>query len=158
MIKKIASLSKCDVKAIEDKISEWNKWTFVRNAIVHNGRMVSTDLNKIWPEKFPVIGKKINIPANELMKLQKMALTIAKVLDKRIHETIIHSSDADLLIRELYIRFGLVDQRRISKILHQNFSIYAKKAQVEKAIAFQKRTNQATNEIDFDSIISYIEY
>lgn len=157
IIKKIASLAKCDIKPIEEKISEWNKWTYVRNAIVHNGRMVSNDLNKIWGEKFPSIGKKINIPSNEIMKLQKMAMTIAKVLDKRANQTIIKFLDAELLIRELFIRHGLTDHNEVAKILHKNFSIFASKAQVDKAISFQKRTNQETNEVDFDAILKYIE-
>lgn len=72
LIARIAKMSKCDLKAVNKQLEEWNKWTYVRNSIVHAGRRVSSDLAEIWPDKFPNVGAKISFTGNELMKVKRL--------------------------------------------------------------------------------------
>jgi hypothetical protein len=157
IIAKIARIAKCDLTPIINEIKEWNNWTYVRNSIVHSGRRVSTDLKGIWATKFPVVGAKLNIPNNELMKVQTLAMTIAKRLDNRINETIIGFGDASLLSRELFVRKGIDDNKDIKRILQKNLSYKAKKQQIDQALAFQRRSNSAITELDFEGFINEIE-
>lgn len=157
IIQRIAKFGKCDLTPIQAEIEEWNKWTYVRNAIVHTGRRVSTDLNNVWPSKFPSVGSRLNVPNNELMKVQTLAMTIAKHLDNRIVETIIEFEDSGLLSRELFVRNGIEDAKQLKKILQKNLSYRAKKQQIDKVLAFQRRTNSQINEIDFDGFINEVE-
>lgn len=157
VIQKIASIAKCDIKPIMKQIEDWNKWTYVRNSVVHTGRKVSSDLSLAWNDRFPNIGSRLNIIDNEMMKVQSLAMTIAKHLDKRINDNVINNEDAFLLIRELFVRKGVVNVGQLKKTLQNNLNFRATDAQVERAISFQRKTNTPINEIDFDGFINEIE-
>ena len=157
VIRKIAKFGKCDLTSVESAIDEWNKWTYVRNSVVHTGRRVSSDLSNVWPTKFPSIGSRLNIPNNELMKVQTLAMTIAKHIDKRINETVISFHDASLLVRELFVRNGVDNTKQLKRIVQKNLSYKAKNQQIEKALSYQRKTNSPIDEIDFDGFINEIE-
>ncbi len=157
IIKRIAKLAKIDLTPINVKIEQWNKWTYVRNSVVHTGRRVSSDLHEIWKARFPTIGANLNILNNELMLVQTVAMAIAKHLDLRVNEEVIEFEDSALLIRELFIREGIEDPNELKRILHRNLSVRATRPQIEKVLGFQRRTNSKIAEIDFDGILSEIE-
>src|ERR1039458_4949123 len=66
MISKIAKFSKAGISArLKDKIDEWNKWSFVRNAIVHTSRFVTSDLAQIWPAGLHPLGRGLGMSGQE---------------------------------------------------------------------------------------------
>lgn len=156
IIKKIAKFWKCDLSPIQDKISEWNQWTYVRNSIVHTWRRVSSDLNKISPKEFPNIWSKLNISDSKIRRIASLADDILEHMDKRISETTIDFADASLLARELFIRYWIKDVPKIKKTLQKTLSFKANKEQVDKALSFQRKTNSSTNEVDFTGFIEEI--
>jgi len=157
IIARIAKMAKCDLKPMNSVIEEWNKWTYVRNAIVHSGRRVSSDLKNIWQSKFPTLGAKLNIPDNEIMKVQSIAMAIAKHLENRINKTIIDFEDASLLVRELFARNGIDDINQLKRILQKNISYRAKKQQIEKALSFQRKAGSVITEMNFDGFINEVD-
>lgn len=154
VIRKIGKMCKCDLTPILSKIEEWNRWTYVRNSIVHTGRSVSGDLNRELPVRFPSIGSKLILTNQELMWVQTLSMKIAKHLDNRINQTIIGSHDAALLTRELFIRHGIHDEKHIKRILNSNLDYKAKRVEIEKAISNQRKHPADITEYDFDGIIN----
>jgi hypothetical protein len=157
IIKRILKYVKWDYAPIEEKVKLWNKWTYVRNAIVHQGRKVSEELSEVWNDRFSYVGSSLNIHSNELMHMHTIAYDIAKYIDVKVADSIIGYEDASLLIRELYIREGLEDALQIKNILHRNMGVRAKKHQIEQAIAYQKRTNSKIIGAEIDSIYNELE-
>jgi hypothetical protein len=122
-------------------VENWNKWTYVRNAIVHNGREVSEDLKNVWSDRYTHIGSSLNLEDGDIIKVQYTAMELAKIIDELVMNKFIQYSDAELLTRELFIRDGIDDSKilavKIFKILGCKFG----KPLAEKSIAFQKRTS-----------------
>jgi hypothetical protein len=157
ILKRIAKNSKCDLGPLKTKIDDWNKWTYVRNSIVHTGRRISSGLKAVWPERFSTKGSKLNILDNELMMVQALAMKIAKHIDLRVCEEVIKFEDCGLLVRELFIRDGIEQPNHLKRILQKNLSYKATRVEIEKILGFQRRTNSLITEIDFDGIIGQIE-
>ncbi|KMQ64754.1 hypothetical protein ACM46_10995 [Chryseobacterium angstadtii] len=144
MLHKIQSLAKCDLKvAHKDKIEEWNKWTYVRNAIVHNGREVSEDLCRVWPEKYSTTGEQLSFTDKDFIVVHGLALALAKIIDERVMVNHIKISDAQLLVREFFVKNGIDDPKELSVLLHQILKIKAKTQEIDSALGFQRRTNSA---------------
>lgn len=154
----IVKLIPYNISPISDKVDLWNKYTYVRNSIVHNGRRVSFDLHNVWPERYPVIGGKLNLTDNDIMHAQKLAFQIARFVEKLILKNIIKYADAVLLIREIFIREGIEDVSHLKRILQKNLSYnHITDQMVQMAIAYQKRHNtQPTEEFDFDSVYNHL--
>lgn len=157
MIRIIAQGALCDIKSIRDKLDQWMKFTYIRNSIVHVGRRVSEDLQKVWSQRF-ICGQKLNIQNKDIMYAATTALTIAKHLEPRINETCIKDNDAKLLIREVFIREGYSNQTIYKQIIQKVLS-YCEIPEnfIGKVITAQKNDNGATcEEFDFDTIYRFI--
>lgn len=145
-ILRIEKLVKYDIyKSNKDLIEDWNKWTYVRNAIVHNGREVSEDLVRVWPERFNQIGSNLNLVDGDIIKVQYIAMEIAKIIDKITLERIIKFSDAELLTREIFIKDGVEDSSQLAVKIYAILGCKFKKSFIEKTIAFQKRNSSHTS-------------
>jgi len=145
MILKLEKMATYEIKKPKsDLIEEWNKWTYVRNAVVHNGRTVSEDLHREWQDKFPRVKEKLKITNRDFNRVHHLAVEICKHIDAIIVKKFIAKNDAILLVRELFIKDGTEDTKILQKsamdILNQRLT----KADVEKAIALQRRTNSDT--------------
>lgn len=154
IVQKISRLTKCDIAPIQNAIDEWNKWTYVRNAIVHNGRRISNDLYIIWRTRFSNVGEPLNIQENEIMRIQSIANQIAMVLDQKAIEVVIGNKDAFLLLRELFIRNGIDDHVALRRIIHRNLRNRISRQNVDQLLAFQRRTNTPITEVDFEAIVN----
>jgi hypothetical protein len=51
MIARIDKFAKAGVSK-RPEVDEWNKWSLVRNAVVHTSRFVTSDLAVAWPSRF----------------------------------------------------------------------------------------------------------
>lgn len=57
MISKIDKFAKAGITSIlKNEIAEWNKWSLVRNAVVHTSRFATLDLAQSWPDRFKTVG------------------------------------------------------------------------------------------------------
>mgnify|MGYP006273109295 CR=1 FL=1 len=156
MIAKIARMIPCDIKKIDDSIELWDKWTYVRNSIVHSGRRVSKDLEKVWNERFPNLGSRLNLKDNELMHLSSIGNKIIKTIDKRAVEVLIKDEDAKSMIREIYINKGIVDTKEIKTIVSKTIGYRAKTEEVTKVLAYQRRNENYDTGFFYDlNLIKY---
>lgn len=150
MILRIQAILKYDLKKSKgDLIEEWNKWTYVRNAIVHNGREVSEDLHREWPEKFTRISAPLALLDKDLIRVQYLAVELAKLIDSIAITNIIKQQDAVLLIREIFIRFGTEDSKQLKRDINAILNHKIKTPDIDKALAFQRRTNAETRGYTF---------
>ena len=142
MLKWMESLAKIDLfKTHKSIVEEWNKWTYVRNAIVHSGREVTEDLAKIWPEKFSTVNANLNLTDKDVVRVHYLAIEIAKKIDSRIIETTIKDEDGFLLIKELFVRFGYENVSEISQKIYKILNHKLGKMVVEQQLAKQKKNN-----------------
>jgi hypothetical protein len=146
MLKKIQGIVKCDFqKTHNSKVEEWNKWTYVRNAIIHNGREVSEDLNRVWPERFPNIGEALNLTDKDIILVHSLAIELVKIIDKNALKHYIKTDDASLLIREFFVQFGKDDRAELSQMMVKILNIKMKPQEIEAVLGFQRRTNAKIN-------------
>ena len=146
MLKKIQGIVKCDFqKTHNSKVEEWNKWTYVRNAIIHNGREVSEDLNRVWPERFPSIGETLNLTDKDIILVHSLAIELVKIIDKNALKFYIKTDDASLLIREFFVQFGKDDRAELSQMMVKILNIKMKPQEIEAALGFQRRTSAKIN-------------
>lgn len=142
MIKRLESLIKYELyQPNKDLIEEWNKWTYVRNAIVHNGRQVSQDLSTIWNSKFPTKSIDLNLLERDVVRVHYLAMEIAKRIDGIVVSRIIKDEDANLLVRELFVRFGIDDSKELARRVYSTLNHKLKAPIVDKCLGFQRRTN-----------------
>lgn len=141
MILKIQGLIKHHLKnSKNDLIEEWNKWTYLRNAIVHNGREVSEDLFNIWPAKFSRTCDSLKLTDADLIRVHYLAIELAKFIDSIIVTKFIGDEDAVLLVREIFIRYGTADPKILKKQINSILNHKLKSPLVDKALAYQRRT------------------
>lgn len=144
-ILRIEKLLKYDIyKSNKEIIENWNKWTYVRNSIVHNGREVSEDLVRVWPERFSQIGSSLDLTDSDIIKVQYFAMEIAKIIDRIALDKIIKFSDAELLTREIFIKDGIEDSSKLAVKIFAILGCKFKKAFIDKAIASQKKNSSHT--------------
>lgn len=142
LIKRVGKLVKSDVaNSQKTECEEWYNWVLVRNAIVHLGGEVSTDLQTKWPSRFPTAGVRLQLDGSDLIRVASIARLLVDTLDRRFGEEIVGVQDQMLLARELYARFGTSTpgalSMRVSNILGCRFS----KNDAEQAISEQRRGN-----------------
>ncbi|MCB0755407.1 MAG: hypothetical protein H6603_06625 [Flavobacteriales bacterium] len=142
MIKRLENVIKYELyNPNKDLIEEWNKWTYVRNAIVHNGRQVSQDLSSIWSSKFPSKSVDLNLLERDLVRVHYLAMEIAKRIDTIVVTRIIQDADANLLVRELFVRFGIDNSKELAKRVFSTLNHKLKTPMVDKCLGLQRRTN-----------------
>lgn len=136
MLERVAKIAKAGLA--KTKLYEWSRWLLVRNSIVHLDGDVSPELVKHWGSRFTSIGEPLALTDSDVMQVAACAQDIARILDSRIVATIILRADADLLIRELFVRIGEDHlAQRSSKILGARVS----KSDVQRSVAVQRREN-----------------
>ncbi len=142
MLKRMETLAKMNLfKTYKTIVDEWDKWTYVRNAIVHCGREVTDDLVRIWSDRFPVINSKLNLTDRDVVRVHYLALEIAKKIDTRVIENNIKDEDGFLLIKELFVRFGDDNPSEVSQKIYKILNQKLNKNVVSQQIASQKKSN-----------------
>lgn len=140
MIVKIDKFAKAGISnSLQLEISEWNKWSLVRNAIVHTSRFVTSDLMRAWPERFRSVGESLNLTDKEVARVHHLALTISSAIDKRAVESIVKKNDARLLAREIFVQQGKDDPRQIRLILNHVLQTPIPVVEIQKILSDQRR-------------------
>lgn len=144
MLKRIENIAKIDIFNTHKIIAqEWDKWTYVRNAIIHSGRETTIELSLKWPDKFPNPQSDLRLTDKDVVRVHFLALEIASLIDRRVVDTLILDSDGLLLARELFVRFGISDPCELSRMVYSSLNHKLGKSKMEQQLAFQKKTNDA---------------
>ena len=142
MLLKLQSLIKRDFKTTHKvELEAWNKWTYVRNAIIHSGREVSADLTSIWRDRFPQLGDPLKLTDKDCTVVSSLAIKLGKIVDSGALENHIELSDGTLLVREFFIRDGIDDRRALSQKVQKILHLKIRPTEVDQALGFQRRTN-----------------
>jgi hypothetical protein len=152
IIGKVEKLAKAGIsKRLEPELEEWNRWTYVRNSIVHGGRTVTEDLRRIWPERYASSGSALVISDRDISRVHSLALKIALELDRRAMDSVIEYQDAQLLTKEFFTRTGNDSAREIAIFVMDRLGCKLKRPLLEKALAEQKRTSGNVSGFTFPS-------
>jgi len=140
MISRLDTFSKAGVSAsFATEIEEWNRWSLVRNAIVHTSRFVTGDLAYAWPARFSHAGHGLAIQDKEVARVHHLAITLANAIDRRAVESVIKGRDVDVLVKELFVQHGMEKptdiRREVDRILHSSIP----PTRVEQLISQQKK-------------------
>ncbi|MCK0160496.1 hypothetical protein [Allomuricauda sp. F6463D] len=141
MFKRLEQILKYQINDPKDGLVEdWNNWTYVRNAIIHNGRETSEDLVRVWNSRYSAVGTPLNLEDADVIKVPYIAMELAKKIDKIILEKAIQNEDAGLLVRELFVRNGTDEPQELAKSVWNILNSRLGKPLVQKYLAYQKRT------------------
>lgn len=143
MIKKIDTLIKGGICNGESKlIDRWKKIVSLRNALVHNSRLVNKEVSELWPEKFKTIGEKINLEDGDVIKTHYVAYELLKKIDKQFIRAIINDEDARLLSRVIYLLERKKENGEIAQMVFSILNNRFSKDSVNSAVAYQKKTRE----------------
>lgn len=141
MIKKIDKLIKGGLSNGEKVIIErWNRKVTLRNALIHNAKLINVELTKEWPEKFSKVGQAIQLDDGDIIRTQYVAYKLAQKIDDQFNRTVIAGHDAKLLARVAYLYKRDLTVGQIVDIVFKILNYPCTKGQVESAIAYQNRT------------------
>lgn len=141
MIKKIDSLIKGGLSNGEKElIDRWTRKVTLRNALIHNAKLVNAELTQEWPEKFSISGVPIQLDDGDIVRTQYVAYELAKKIDAQFQRTIIDFEDARLLARVAYLHRSNLTHGQIADLVVKILSYPLTKAQAESAIAYQRKT------------------
>lgn len=141
MIRKIDKLIKGGLSNGEKELIErWTRKVTLRNALIHNAKLVNTELTQEWPEKFSTIGKPIQLDDGDIVKTQYVAYTLAQKIDSQFNRTVIFEHDAKLLARVVYLHKRDFSFGQIADVVFKILNYPCTKDQVESAVAYQNRT------------------
>lgn len=138
-------------------ILNWTKYERLRNAIVHADRRVTSDLVKSWPDRFNQIGQTIILRDKDISGISALARKIASAIDTRFVLKVVRDQDNHLLVREIYIRYGIEDPSRVCQIVSSFTKGRVTSKTVESIIQKQKKTGNAIDGYDFDRLFSVFD-
>ncbi|EOF7240463.1 hypothetical protein I6M88_20380 [Citrobacter sedlakii] len=141
MIKKIDKLIKGGLSNGEKVLIErWTRKVTLRNALIHNAKLINIELTEEWPEKFSNIGQAIQLDDGDIVRTQSVAYKLAQKIDEQFNRTVIAEHDAKLLARVAYLHKRDLTFGQISDIVFRILNYPFTKSQVESAIVYQNRT------------------
>ncbi len=81
MIKKVDNLIKGGIANSQAAlIDRWCRKVTLRNALIHNAKLVNEELTQEWPEKFTQIGIPITLEDGDVIRTHTVAYDLAKKL------------------------------------------------------------------------------
>lgn len=150
MIKKVDKLIKGGVSNGQaTMIDRWCRKVTLRNALIHNARIVNKELVEEWPEKYTKIGEDIVLEDGDVVRTHHVAYELAKKIDEQFQRAIIEDEDARILARVIYLMDRTKTNGQIAgavfKILNYPFS----KDMADSAIAYQKKSRAYIPDFNF---------
>ncbi|WP_155519909.1 MULTISPECIES: hypothetical protein [Pantoea] len=141
MIKKIDKLIRGGLSNGEKTLIErWTRKVTLRNALIHNAKLINLELTEEWPEKFSKIGHAIQLDDGDIIRTQSVAFKLAQKIDEQFNRAVISDNDAKLLARVAYLHKRDLTHGQIADIVYKILNYPCTKGHVESAIAYQKRT------------------
>jgi len=141
MIKKIDKLIRGGLSNGEKELIErWTRKVTLRNALIHNAKLVNVELTQEWPEKFTDIGIPIELDDGDIIRTQTVAYELAQKIDEQFQRTVIDIEDARLLARVVYLHKRDFTLGQIADVVFKLLNYPFTKANAESAVAYQNRT------------------
>lgn len=141
MIKKIDTLIQGGISnGQKELIERWVRKVTLRNALIHNAKLVNIELIQEWPEKFSDVGDPILLDDGDIIRTQSIAYSLAQKIDNQFQRNVIGSNDAKLLARVVFLCNRGFSLGQISDVVLKILHYPCEKDLVESAIAYQKRT------------------
>lgn len=108
--RRLDEVFKCGVsKAMAAKVEEWQRFTLLRNAIVHESRTVTSELVRAWPERYPLPGTLVVVDDRDLVRVHDLGFELAEALDRRYTTEVIGEADAAELVCQMYWKMSVRD-------------------------------------------------
>ena len=78
------------------------------------------NLVREWGDRFSVVGARLNLTSRDVIEVTKLAADLIDAMDIRFRSEVVKSADDELLLRELFVKFGIEDsgqlRNRVSSI------------------------------------------
>ena len=123
-------------------IERWHKKVTLRNALVHNARLINKELSSAWPDKFPNVGEAITLDDGNVIRTYSVAWELATRIDEQFNRTVILNNDARLLAMVIYLLHRDMSMGEIANSVYRILGYPFNKNEAESAVAYQKRTRE----------------
>lgn len=138
MMARIDKFCLCSASKSTDA-KEWEKWTLVRNSIVHTAGFATKDLVTAWPSKFKNTGDPLVLTDADLSAAHTLAIKLATTIDKMAIKNVVKKEDAKLLAKELFIQNGIGKPSEVRLQLNKILQSTLTDNQIQKIIADQSK-------------------
>ena len=136
MLKWFGKALKADIsKSSADLVDRWEKWSLVRNQLIHTGRATGASLAAIWPERFATRG----LDDSDITSCHTTAFELAAAIDAKVMASVIGERDARLFIKEVFVRFGTDDPAALSRVVWRVMGAKLSKSAVQAVLAEQRK-------------------
>jgi hypothetical protein len=141
MIEKIDKLIKGGIANGQKALIErWLKKVTLRNALIHNSKLVNEELIKVWPQKFSQASVPISLEDGDVVRTHFVAYELAGKIDEQFQRAIIGSEDGRLLARVVYLMDRTRTNGQVADIVHKILNSGFSKSNAESAVAYQNKT------------------
>lgn len=157
LIEKLNSLIQHGINKDSQHIIKWIKYERLRNAIAHSSRRVTGDLASLWSDRFTKIGQSIVLEDGDIADISALARTIASSIDRMFMANVVREQDDILLVREIYIRYGIEDAAKICQIVESFTKSRMESKTIRDTVHRQKKTGASIDGYDFDRLFSLFD-
>lgn len=141
MIKKIDRLIQGGFSNGEkDLIERWTRKVTLRNALIHNAKLVNRELTEEWPDRFSEIGKPIQLDDGDIIRTQYVAYELAQKIDAQFQRAVVKNNDARLLARVAFLHKRDFTHGEIADVVFKILNYRFTKDQAESAVAYQTKS------------------
>ncbi|RYD78100.1 MAG: hypothetical protein EOP84_14700 [Verrucomicrobiaceae bacterium] len=155
MIGRLNGMIKLGVNKDNPRVQAWRKWELLRNAIVHTARTVSEDLMREWGDRFSVVGARLNLTSRDVIEVTKLAADLIDAMDIRFRGEVVKSADDELLIRELFVKFGIEDSGQLRNRVSSITRSVVSRSEIDRVIGKQKRDGAPIVGYDFAGLLDF---
>ncbi len=141
MIKKIDSLIKGGIyRSQEPLIERWCKKVLLRNALIHNSKLINEELIACWPDKYSNVGEKISLDDGDVIRTHSIAFELVKKMDIQFQRTVIKENDARLLARVSFLIDKNKSHQQIAVQVFHTLNYPITRDIVTSAIVYQEKS------------------
>ncbi len=123
-----------------DLIDRWCRKVTLRNALIHNAKLVNKELVEEWPKKFSTIGQPIALDDGDVVRSHFVAYELAGKIDKQFQRAVIDEQDARTLARVLYLLDRTRSTGAVAASVFQIINYPFSKDMAESAVSYQKKS------------------
>lgn len=139
MVEYIAKKFNCGImKEHPDWFEKLKKYIFIRNSLVHNDRRVSKQLAASFDEFNSKENQVFNLTNENGMELNDCIYKIVREIDQFFNK-IVNKSDAEWVIKELYILKGFTNINQYKRIISKLMGVRICQNEVDKYISLVKK-------------------
>lgn len=140
MIRKFDVLIKGGVvNGASDLIDRWCRKVTLRNALVHNAKLVTKELVEDWPERFSSTGVPIALDDGDVVRAHHVAYSLAKAIDEQVQRSVIGEEDARTLSRVIFLMYRKTPVGEVADMVFKLINFPCSKDLASSAITYQKK-------------------